>query len=169
MGTRIGRRKKPVKDGVERWAELADHVLIIAREIQFRGYQDPRAVPLTATEGMVMRYIQDHPIAAPKQIAAAVGLQRSNLSTLMRDLERKGLIERTMSEGDRRGVTVRLTEAGRRNYLVVRREWATAVSKAVENDTRALDGALALLKGIVAGLIAMRPEKPGRDMSRAEA
>jgi DNA-binding MarR family transcriptional regulator len=169
MGTRIGRRKKPVKDGVERWAELADHVLIIAREIQFRGYQDPRAVPLTATEGMVMRYIQDHPITAPKQIAAAVGLQRSNLSTLMRDLERKGLIERTMSEGDRRGVTIRLTETGRRNYLVVQREWAAAVAKAVENDTRGLDGALGLLKDIADGLIAMRPEKPGRDMSRAEA
>jgi DNA-binding MarR family transcriptional regulator len=169
MGTRIGRRKKPVKDRVERWAELADHVLIIAREIQFRGYQDPRAVPLTATEGMVMRYIQDHPITAPKQIAAAVGLQRSNLSTLMRDLERKGLIERTMSEGDRRGVTIRLTETGRRNYLVVQREWAAAVAKAVENDTRGLDGALGLLKDIADGLIAMRPEKPGRDMSRAEA
>jgi DNA-binding MarR family transcriptional regulator len=169
MGTRIGRRKKPVKDGFERWAELADHVLIIAREIQFRGYQDPRAVPLTATEGMVMRYIQNHPITAPNQIAVAVGLQRSNLSTLMRDLERKGLIERTMSEGDRRGVTIRLTETGRRNYLVVQREWAAAVAKAVENDTRGLDGALGLLKDIADGLIAMRPEKPGRDMSRAEA
>jgi DNA-binding MarR family transcriptional regulator len=169
MGTRIGRRKKPAKDDVERWAELADCVLIIAREIQFRGYKDPRAVPLTATEGMVMRYIQNHPITAPNQIAAAIGLQRSNLSTLMRDLERKGLIERTMSEGDRRGVTVRLTEAGRRNYLVVRREWAAAVARAVENDTRGLDRALGLLKDIAAGLIAMRPEKPGRDMSRAEA
>jgi len=166
---RIGRPKKPAKDNVERWAELADHVLIIAREIQFCGYKDPRAVPLTATEGMVMRYMQDHPITAPNQIAAAVGLQRSNLSTLMRGLEREGLIERTMSEGDRRGVTVRLTEAGRRNYLVVRREWAAAVAKAVENDTRGLDGALGLLKAIMAGLIVMRPEKPGRDMSRVEA
>jgi len=161
--------EKPMRDDVEGWVELADRVLVIAREIQFRGYNDPRAVPLTATEGMVMRYIQDHPLTAPNQIAAAVGLQRSNLSTLMRGLEEKGLIERTMSEGDRRGVTVRLTETGRRNYLVVRREWAAAVAKAVENDTRGLDGALALLKDIAAGLIAMRPEKPGRDMSRAEA
>ena len=166
---RIGRPKKPPKDDVERWAELADRVLIIAREIQFRGYKDARAVPLTATEGMVMRYMQDHPITAPNQVAAAVGLQRSNLSTLMRGLEREGLIERTMSEGDRRGVTVRLTEAGRRNYLVVRREWAAAVAKAIENDARGLDEALGLLKDIAAGLIAMRPEKPGRDMSRAEA
>ena len=65
---RIGRPKKPVKNDVERWAELADRVLIIAREIQFRGYKDARAVPLTATEGMVMRYMQDHPITAPNQV-----------------------------------------------------------------------------------------------------
>ena len=166
---RLGRPKKPVKDDAERWAELADRVLVIAREIQFRGYKDPRAVPLTATEGMVMRYIQDHPITAPNQIAVAVGLQRSNLSTLMRGLEKRGLIERTMSQRDRRGITVRLTEAGRRNYMIVRREWAAAVAKAVENDTRGLDGALGLLKDIAAGLIAMRPETPGRDMSRVEA
>ncbi|WP_247783557.1 MarR family transcriptional regulator [Bradyrhizobium sp. 170] len=158
-----------MKGDAQRWAELADCMLVIAREIQFRGYKDPRAVSLTATEGMVMRYMQDHPIAAPKQIAAAVGLQRSNLSTLMAGLERRGLIERTMSEGDRRGVTVRLTEAGRRNYMIVRREWAAAVAKAAENDTRGLEGTLGLLKDIAAGLIAMRPETPGRDMSRAEA
>jgi DNA-binding MarR family transcriptional regulator len=166
---RLGRSKKRVKDDVERWAELADRVLIIARELQFRGYMDARAMPLTATEGMVMRYMQDHPIAAPNQIAAAVGLQRSNLSTLMRGLERQGLIERTTSEDDRRGVTVSLTETGRRNYLVVRREWAAAVAKPVKNDTRGLDGALGLLNVIAAGLILMRPEKPGRNMGRAEA
>jgi DNA-binding MarR family transcriptional regulator len=166
---RTGRPRKPLKDDPERWAELADRVLVIAREIQFRGYDDPRAVPLTATEGMVMRYLQSHPIAAPSQIAAAVGLQRSNLSTLMRGLEQKGLIARTVAHGDRRGVTVRLTPAGRRNYSVVRREWAAAVATAAENDTRRLDGALRLLEDIADGLIAMRPAKPGRDMSRAEA
>ena len=37
------------------------------------------------------------------------------------------------------------------------------------NDARGLDGALGLLKDIAAGLIAMRPGKPGREMSRAEA
>jgi hypothetical protein len=64
---RIGPSKKPVKNDVERWAELGDHVLVIAREIQFRGYKNARAVPLTATEGMVMRCMQNHPIAAPNQ------------------------------------------------------------------------------------------------------
>jgi DNA-binding MarR family transcriptional regulator len=160
--------KRPGKSDLERWAELADRVLIIAREIQFRGYENAPVVPLTATEGMVMRYMQDHPTAAPNQIAAAVGLQRSNLSTLLRELERHGLVERTVSESDRRGITVRLTERGRRNYLAARRAWATAVASAAGNDTRSLNPAMTLLKEIASGLIAMRPEKAGRNMARAE-
>src|SRR5437868_4026279 len=134
--------KRPTRDDLDRWAELADRVLVIAREIQFRGYEDTPVVPLTATEGMVMRYMQDHPLAAPNQIAAAVGLQRSNLSTLLRGLERHGLIERSVSESDRRGVTVRLTERGCRNCLAARRAWATAIAAAAGNDARGLNGAL---------------------------
>ncbi|TIW72499.1 MAG: MarR family transcriptional regulator, partial [Mesorhizobium sp.] len=30
-----------------RWADLADLILIVAREIQFRGYSDERAVQLS--------------------------------------------------------------------------------------------------------------------------
>jgi DNA-binding MarR family transcriptional regulator len=160
--------KRPGKDELERWADLADRVLIIAREIQFRGYGGAPVVPLTATEGMVMRYMQDHPAAAPNQIAAALGLQRSNLSTLMRGLERHGLVERTVSEADRRGVTVRLTERGRRNYLAARRAWAAAIASAAGHDMRSLNAALTLLDEIASGLIAMRPAKAGRDMAHAE-
>jgi DNA-binding MarR family transcriptional regulator len=160
--------KRLGKDDLNRWAELADRVLVIAREIQFRGYEDAPVVPLTATEGMVMRYMQDHPVAAPNQIAAAVGLQRSNLSALMRGLERHGLVARTVSESDRRGVAVRLTERGRRNYLVARRAWGAAMAQAADNDARSLNAALMLLKDIAAGLVAMRPDKAGRDMARAE-
>jgi len=116
-----------------------------------------------------MRYLQNQPIAAPNQIAAAVGLQRSNLSTLLRGLESKGLIERRTSSDDRRTVMVRLTERGAMNYLLARREWAGAIAKAAGNDTRGLDAALRLLGEIEAGLIASRPAKPGRDMARAEA
>src|SRR5262245_27885678 len=135
--------KSRAKD-LKRWAQLADLVLIIAREIQFRGYTDERAVPLTASEGMVMRYLQANPEAPPKQIASAVGLQRSNLSTLLRGLVTKGLVERHTSSDDRRGVMVRLTERGAENYALVRREWAAAISKAAANDTSNLEAALSL-------------------------
>src|SRR5215475_8900085 len=156
-----------VKDA-ERWARLADLVLIIAREIQFRGYSDKRAVPLTASEGMVMRYLQSHPVAPPNQIASAVGIQRTNLSTLLRGLESKGLLARRSSPDDRRGVTVHLTERGSSNYASARREWATAVSMAAESDTSNLDAALSLLGKIQAGLVKMRPRRAGRNMAQAE-
>jgi len=152
----------PQAAGDPRWADLADLVLIIAREIQFRGYTDPRAIPLSQSEGMVMRYLQQHPDAPPSRIAAATGLQRTNLSTVLRSLENKGLIERRASPGDGRGVTVQRTNRGASNYALVRREWASAVSAATGGDTSNLDAALRLLSAVETGLVAARPATPGR-------
>lgn len=141
----------------KRWAELADLILIISREIQFRGYTDERAVPLSPSEGMVMRYLQHEPAAPPSRIATATGLQRTNLSTVLRGLEQKGLIERRADPGDRRGVTVHVTEHGRANYALVRREWAAAVSAAADHDSAHLDAALTLLGAMETGLAKSRP------------
>ncbi|MFF7889977.1 MarR family winged helix-turn-helix transcriptional regulator [Streptomyces sp. NPDC020794] len=144
-------------DHEQRWAELADLVLIISREIQFRGYTDERAVPLSPSEGMVMRYLQREPAAPPSRIADATGLQRTNLSTILGGLERKGLVERRADPGDGRGVTVHTTERGRANYALVRQEWAAAVSEAADHDTEHLDAALTLLTAMETGLARMRP------------
>ncbi|WP_256333595.1 MarR family winged helix-turn-helix transcriptional regulator [Streptomyces sp. cf386] len=141
----------------QRWAELADLILIISREIQFRGYTDERAIPLSPSEGMVMRYLQHEPAAPPNRIATATGLQRTNLSTVLRGLEQKGLIERRADPGDRRGVTVHVTEHGRANYALVRREWAAAVSAAAHHDSTHLDAALTLLGAMETGLAKSRP------------
>ncbi len=144
-------------DDEQRWAELADLVLIISREVQFRGYADERAVPLSPSEGMVMRHLQHDHAAPPSRIATATGLQRTNLSTVLRGLEQKGLIERRADPGDGRGVTVHTTDHGRTNYALVRREWATAVSTAAGHDATHLDAALALLTSVESGLAASRP------------
>lgn len=149
-----------------RWADLADLVLIISREIQFRGYTDEQAIPLSPSEGMVMRHLQHDPTAMPSHIAAATGLQRTNLSAVLRGLEQKGLVERHASPGDGRGVTVHLTELGRANYTLVRREWATAVSAAAGHDTGNLAAALALLTTVENGLTATRPQTRGTRPAR---
>lgn len=142
----------------QRWAELADLVLIISREIQFRRYTDERAVHLSQSEGMVMRYLKSDPDAPPSRIAAATGLQRTNLSTVLRGLEEKGFIERRAHAGDGRGVTVHSTERGRSNTVVVRQEWAATVSAAAGHDTEHLDAALTLLSAVEAGLARTRPQ-----------
>jgi DNA-binding MarR family transcriptional regulator len=156
-----GTRKRISARDEERWAALADLVLIIAREIQFRGYIDERAVALSQSEGMVMRYLQDDPEAAPSRIASATGLQKTNLSTVLRRLEIKGLIERRQHADDGRGVTVHLTAHGKRNYALVRHEWATAVSQAAGGDADSLDAALDLLRSVEAGLAGARSASPG--------
>jgi len=152
----------PAPDSDPRWADLADEVLILAREIQFRGYRDPEAVPLTQSEGMVMRYLQDHAGTAPSQIADATGLQRANISAVLRGLERKGLTERRSTPDDLRRATIHPTERGKRNYALVRQEWAAAVAAAAGEDAAGLNEALSLLHKITASLTDSRPLTPGR-------
>lgn len=149
----------------QRWADLADLVLIIAREIQFRGYADESALPLSQSEGMVMRYLQKVPDAAPSRIATATGLQRTNLSTVLRGLERKGLIERHANAEDGRGVTVHATARGHSNYALVRREWGCAVSAAAGHDASNLDAALVVLRAVERGMTSNRPDTAGSTRS----
>lgn len=146
-----------------RWAELADLALVIAREIQVRGYSDPEAVPLTQTEGAVMRYLHQNDGSAPSVIAAATGLQRTNLATVLTGLQRRGLIERRQSPKDGRAASIHTTEKGRANYALVRKEWGAAVhAAAADRGDAELDATLALLREIRSGLIEARPAMPGR-------
>jgi DNA-binding MarR family transcriptional regulator len=153
----------------QQWADLADLMLIISREIQFRGYSDERALSLSQSEGMVMRYLLQGDPAAPSQIATATGLQRTNLSTVLRGLEHKGLIHRHANPSDARGVTVTPTEHGRSNYHLVRHEWAIAISTAAGQDTSSLDTALTLLTTVKDGLVTTRASNPIPPPSRTAA
>jgi DNA-binding MarR family transcriptional regulator len=139
----------------EQWADFADHVLEIAREIQFRGYTSPEAVSLTPSEGTVMRYLFPRPGALASQVASATGLQRSNLSAVLRGLEEKGLIERAADPEDGRWVRIHPTAQAIRNYELVRREWASAVATAADDDP-AVETALPLLAEVHAGLVRLR-------------
>jgi DNA-binding MarR family transcriptional regulator len=148
-----GAAKRRVTEG--QWADVADHILEIAREIQFRGYASPEAVSLTPSEGTVMRYLFPHPGALPSQVASATGLQRSNLSAVLHGLEEKGLIERIADPEDARRVRVHPTPRAISNYELVRREWGAALAEAAEGDPP-LDALLPLLATVRAGLVASR-------------
>jgi DNA-binding MarR family transcriptional regulator len=158
------RQSRPPRSADEtRWADLADLALVVGRELQYRGYSHDQALSLTQSEGMVMRHLLQGDPAAPSQIAAATGLQRTNLSTTLRGLEHKGLIQRKANPSDGRGVTVTATERGRTNYALVRHEWVSAVATAAGHDTTHLDTALTLLTTVKEGLIKTRPRTPAGD------
>jgi DNA-binding MarR family transcriptional regulator len=139
----------------DQWADFADDVLEIAREIQVRGYTSPEAVSLTPSEGTVMRYLFPNPGALASQVASAAGLQRSNLSAVLRGLEEKGLIERVADPEDGRWVRILPTAQAIRNYELVRREWASIVATAAGGDP-AVETVLPLLAKVRAGLVRLR-------------
>ena len=103
--------------------DLADAVLALSREIEFR-HHDLDFIPLTLNERLALRVVDRVDEIAPSELAARVGLQRSNLSTALRGLETKGLITREHARGDGRGVVVRSTPLAAQNLARLRARWA---------------------------------------------
>ena len=97
-------------------ADLADLILNVGRLVRALTH-GLDTVPMTETEGQVMRVVDLYPGSAPSEIARRTRLQRTNVSTALRTLEDKGLISRT-STG--RGVAVAPTERAAANLLILR-------------------------------------------------
>lgn len=140
----------------ERLADLADLVLAVARAISIDAHQDPTIVDLTATEINVMRYVDRHPGTSPTAVAAATGLQRSNLSRALRDLEGKGMVQRTADTADARQARLEPTVRAAANLQRLRANWSRLLN-AVDADHRNLDAALAMLTELDAGLASATP------------
>jgi DNA-binding MarR family transcriptional regulator len=137
----------------QRWADLADLILAISREVRFHG----EGVRLTRPEGMVMRHLVHRGPAAPSRIAEATGLQRPNVSAALLRLQRQGLIRRETSADDGRSVIVRPTGRGHRAWRLIRRRWAATVAAAAGGDSAGLEEALALLTAIRDGMLRADP------------
>ncbi|MCV7225231.1 MarR family winged helix-turn-helix transcriptional regulator [Mycolicibacterium komossense] len=111
------------RERAERYVELADRVLAVARAVKARDYGDPQVVRLNATEISVMRFIDQHPGCGPSAVATAVGLQRSNLSKALRALEAKGMVAREVDATDNRHAALRPTPRAAENLARLQRSW----------------------------------------------
>lgn len=119
----------------ELFADLADLVLNVGRLIRARTPTAPEVVPLTETERQVMRLVDLHPGCTPSDIASRARLQRTNVSTALRSLEAKGMVERTAGG---RNIAVVPTELARTNLQVLRRAWAGQLTDALHDDLDAI-------------------------------
>ena len=139
------------------WSDVADLVMSIAREIQVRGFGDARAVELSGSETNVMRFIDRNPGLGAGDVAQGTGLQRSNLSSALRSLEAKGLVERRHGEDDHRTVLLFPTSLAAQNLSVIRAEWSLMLRQAVESTTGISPSpALAFLADLERGLVTAR-------------
>lgn len=137
----------------EQFADLADLVMAVARAVRSRA-ADPDVVELSATEVTVLRYLDHHPDVGPSAVADATGLQRSNMSRALRDLEAKGLVRRSPDPVDNRQAVLRSTRLAEENLARLRAIWARLVGDALDASGQEYDiaAALSLLRALESGL-----------------
>lgn len=141
--------------GDERLADLADLIVNVARKVRTHGHDDDRVIRLTMTESAVMRHIGGHPGTTPSEAARATGIQRSNLSAALRELEAKGLVRLDRDERDGRGVRLHATPLADANLALLRADWAEQLRAALPDDAD-IDACVRLLRRLEDGLVAAR-------------
>ncbi len=72
---------------------------------------DP-ASTLSVAQLELLSCLAENPAARPSQLARQLRLAPNSVTTLANGLESRGLVTRTSGDGDRRTVTLRLTQAG---------------------------------------------------------
>ena len=145
----------PTSGPDDRFADLAETILTVAREIRLREYDSEGTIALTPSNAQVMRYIDAHPGSTPSETAEATGLLRSNLSTGVRELEKIGFLERRQDPEDGRGVRLYSTPLAAEGLARVRSQWADDAGR-VLGRSRGVAEATALLKKLAAGLVEER-------------
>lgn len=145
------------------FTELAQLVIDIAREIQLRAARTTPVVPLTQTQGQVMRYVHLHPACTPSEIADGSGLQRANVSAALRELRARDYLTTERDELDGRAQRITATPLADANIAKLRSSWAGLLEDAwrTETDQMEPDAAIAALSRIRAGLGARRAAAHG--------
>ena len=127
--------RTPPQSRKARNADLAEIVLAVAREIRIREFAAKPEIALTPSHASVMRYVDAHPGTPAGEVADATGLLRSNLSSLVRQLESSGLIERRHDPQDGRGVLLHPTRKAATMRQQIREEWADMIERALADET----------------------------------
>jgi homoprotocatechuate degradation regulator HpaR len=127
------------------------------------GYFRPnlRRLGLTEQQWRVLRVLNDNGPTDAKQLATDAVLLPPSLSRIVRDLVRKGLLERRVASDDRRRVEIMITPAG----IVALRSGARASVRAYDViahrfGSRDLATLLLLLERLEAALAPPRPGTP---------
>jgi DNA-binding MarR family transcriptional regulator len=105
-------------------AELAYVILSIARKLSIRSQETREVIALNGTEVEVMRTIHLNPGLSATDVAARLGIQRSNVSAAVRVLEAHRLVSKTRAEHDGRAVALEASDAAIANLELVRQGWA---------------------------------------------
>ena len=104
--------------------ELAKVLARIGRGLRYRTRAAREALDITHSEGELLRLLDRRPGIRVQDAATELGIASNSVSTLVKQLNRAGLVERATDPLDGRAVCLRLTPLAR--------EWVTQVGNARE-------------------------------------
>lgn len=104
----------------------AAHVL--ARTLRRSGELRVGLQPLPASEYDVLQFVSAHPDATVSEVAQGLRLQTSNVSTTVRALVDRGLLERSPDPRDQRRTRLRPSAAAKRHRELLEAAWARSVA-----------------------------------------
>ena len=139
-------------------ANLAMLVNSISREINLQTEANDDMLHLTASEINVLSYIDVHPGTLPRDAALDVGLQRSNMSVVLRGLSAKGLIDTIPDKDDGRKIHLYSTNEASRNLEQRRALWSAILFK-TDCEHECLRNSLQTLTRINVSLLEMRRKR----------
>lgn len=101
---------------------------------------------ITAQQRMMIRCIGRYPGITAGQVASELYLDRGTVSTALRRLERKGIVQLHSDSRDKRRVTLGLTASGRALNVPQERTVESAVAELLRTvDTRSIENAVEVL------------------------
>ncbi|XVU30181.1 MarR family winged helix-turn-helix transcriptional regulator [Actinoplanes sp. CA-054009] len=130
-----------------RFAELADLVIDLARELRIRG-----GTPLNQTQSQVMRFVHGHPGRKASEIAERTGLKRANVSAAITELRDLGFLTSRRDEKDGRAVRIEATPKATATLDTLRTSWSELLESSWGADTTDLDPVVARLRSALDGL-----------------
>jgi DNA-binding MarR family transcriptional regulator len=118
-------------------AELAKVLSRIGRGLRYRTRAAREALDITQSEGELLRLLDRHPGIRVHDAALELGVASNSVSTLVKQLNRAGLIERSSDPLDGRAACLRLTPSAEEWV----RQLGNAREEAIERALVTLDDA----------------------------
>lgn len=98
---------------------MAEHS-IFQKELLYRL----KGTGLTIGQPKILDYLQEHDGSSQKEIARGCHIEPGTLTSLLNRMEKNGLVERRMLEGNRRSIYIYLTDHGKAQAQLVKQAFA---------------------------------------------
>lgn len=121
------------------------HYLLMADHFMFQKmlFVNVKDSGLTLGQPKVLDYLKEHDGAVQKEIASACHIEPASLTAILNGMEKKDLIIRKMTMGNRRSLYVFLTEKGWKQVGRITEEFdkieASALQGFTENEKKSLN------------------------------